>query len=1016
MEPFLQQLISLAQTDPTRTKWVVAPSLAVGNNIAERLISEGIVLGNFRFTNTFDLAARIAGPALARKKTALMDPAVGPALALELLLDLPSTSSSYFREIAEQPGVAEALWSTIRELRLAGIGALALKDEHFVSPAKAKELRTLMQTYEHYLDEHRLADAAACLRTATTAANKFPIMADCLLLEMAGSCGSSLEREFLDSLPARHIPAQITAVPGLQLPASLSRLNNQIQLVEPSDEASDASRLTWLARPAEAPPPVHDGSLTLFGAAGREAEVEEVIRRIQAGSLPLGSVEVVCAQPAEYTPLFWEKAARHNLAVTIDRGIPGTLTRPVRAALGLCDWIENNFPAVRLARMLEAGILGPGSDKGLSWGAAARILRRCGATLGRKSYGAALAAYAASCEERAGEIDVDEHMRATHEQRASRARQLAVWVASLLKVVPEPSNGLVELGSLLDALACTLDDSVSVGGPHDAEAKAAVESALQSLAPVRGLCRSMSFHLALIRTQLESVVVAAARPSPEAFHVSSLGSPSFAGRPATFVVGLAEGAVFPAGLEDPVLLDDERRAIASERLVTSQDRTNEAVYRAIVHLTCVRGWVTFSYSCRDLRQGREAYPSWLLFQAKQLLKPGSAATYKDFVEWLGDPVTIVAPVQSDATSDVGWWLSGLRGVGSAAMPLVSAAFPGIAFGILADDERQSEEFTEYDGLVTAAGADLDPRGADQVFSASRFESYATCPFRFFLDRGLGLDPVDDEEADPDVWLDPMVRGDVLHGIYAEFLRRLRAEKRRPIVGDWKTLWQIAQEKLDRQKEEIPPPSEAIYAAEKQQLERDLHLFLQLEMARADVFPVAIEVPFGMGEAQGEEPLSQPEALRIKIGSGEIRLRGRIDRIDRLADGSFEVIDYKTGVRWGHFDGTFSGGRLLQHALYASAARQLLRPEQKNPQVAFSSYYFCTERGWGELVRKPGNLDVRPVLNDIADAIAAGVFVRGGEGGACARCDYNRACSAFEVQQAVAKREALIPIERLASHE
>jgi hypothetical protein len=57
-----------------------------------------------------------------------------------------------------------------------------------------------------------------------------------------------------------------------------------------------------------------------------------------------------------------------------------------------------------------------------------------------------------------------------------------------------------------------------------------------------------------------------------------------------------------------------------------------------------------------------------------------------------------------------------------------------------------------------------------------------------------------------------------------------------------------------------------------------------------------------------------------------------------------------------------------------------------------------------------------VLNDIADAIAAGVFVRWGEGGDCARCDYKRACSELEIQLAAAKREALIPIERLASHE
>lgn len=1016
MEPFLQQLIDLVQAEPTRAKWVVTPSLAIGHNIAERLISEGIAWGNLRFTTTFDLAECIAGPALAREKRTQMDSTVGPALALGLLLDLPATVTRYFRAIAEQPGVSEALWSTISELRLAGIDSGALQGQKLASPGKAEELTALLRAYELYLAEHALADAAVTLRTAIAARNKCPVADDSLLLEMPGSCGSPLERDFLDSLPSSRISARIAAVPGLEVPEGFNDLNGKIEAVEPMDASCDASRLAWLARPTEAPGPVRDGSLALFRAAGREAEVEEVLRRIEAASLPLGSVEVVCAHPAEYAALFWEKALRHDLPVTIDRGIPGALTRPVRAALGICDWIETNFPAVRLTRMLEAGVLEPGSGADLTGSAAARILRQCGVTLGRKSYDVTLAGFAAACDERAGDLELDEDIRASYAVRAARARQLAGWIAFVLQTVPEPSGGLVELGSLLDALESVLDDAASVGGPQDAEAKVAVASGLHSLAPLRELRRGMSFQFALLRAQLETVVVAAARPSPEALHVSSLGSPSFAGRRVTFVVGLEEGVVFPAGLEDPVLLDDERRAIAPGRLTTSQERISDAVYRGVAHLASLRGHITFSYSCRDLRQGREAYPSWLLFQAHQLLQPGSGLSHNVLIDWLGDPATLVAPVQSGATSGSGWWLSGLRGAGMAGMPFVARAFPGIARGNVADARRESEKFTEYDGLVPAAGADLDPRRGDQVVSASRLESFAGCPFRFFLERGLGLDPVRDEEPDPDAWLDPMTRGAALHEIYSTFLRRLRGEKRRPVASDWKSFWKIAREKLDRLRDEIPPPSEAVYAAENEQMERDLRLFLSLEIARTGAVPVAIELPFGFEETEPEEPLSRAEAVSIDIGSGKIRLRGRIDRIDRLADGSYEVIDYKTGGRWDLYDGTFAGGRLLQHALYAAAARQLLRPGQAKPRVKSSGYYFCTERGWGEWVLKAGNLDIKPVLNDIAEAIAAGAFVRGGEGAGCRFCDYARACSGFEVEQAEVKRQRLVPIERLVGHE
>jgi hypothetical protein len=1014
MEPILEQLAELVQTERVRAKWVITPSAMAGHTIAERFIAEGIAWGNLRFVTVPELAAHIAGPALARQNRTGLDPAAGPALVLALLLDLSATP--HFRTIAEQPGVADALWSTISELRLCGISSATLQTGQFTSLAKGDELRALLGAYENHLDEHRLADSADCLTLAAELSDKFPVLPDSLLIEIPGSCGSPAERDFLDSLPCRRMPARVAVFPGLEFPAGFHRLNSQFECVTPEKPDSDASRLAWLAKPADAPNAFEDGSLSLFRAAGREAEVEEIFRRIHAGSLPVGSVEVVCAQPADYGPLFWEKAARYGLAVTIARGIPATLTRPVRAALGLCGWIETNYPAVRLARLLEAGVVEPGADADLSGSAAARILRQCGATLGRESYNAALVGFAASCEERAADLELDEDIRASWALRATRARKLAHWIETVFDAIPEPSGGIVMLGKMLDGLELVVEDAASVGGPEDGAAKSAIGVALQSLAPLRDLRRPMNFHLALIRTQVESVTVAAARPSPGALHVSSLGSPSFAARPVVFVVGLEEGAVFPTGMEDPVLLDDERRAIAPERLHTSRDRISDAVYRGVSHLAGLRGQVTLSYSCRDLRQGREAYPSWLIFQAHQLLQPGSGLSHDVLIHWLGDPATLVTPAQSAATSDIGWWLSGLRGVGDTAMPLVSAAFPGIGCGIVADVKRQSDEFTEFDGLVPAAGADLDPRRADQVFSASRFESFAKCPFRFFLERGLGLDPVEDEEPDPDAWLDALTRGAALHEIYAAFLRCLRKENRRPVSGDWKTLWETAREELDRRREEIPPPSEAVYKAEMEQIERDLRLFLRLEIARDGAAPVALETPFGFGEVQGEEPLGQPDPVEIDIGSGKIRLRGRIDRIDRYNDGGFEVIDYKTGSRWDEFDGTFSGGRLLQHALYAIAAQKLLRREQKKPLVKLSTYYFCTERGWGDRVSKPANLDVKPVLSDIAEAIAAGAFVRGGEAHDCRYCDYARACPIGEVEQMETKREALISIGRLAQHE
>src|SRR5262249_40237873 len=122
---------------------------------------------------------------------------------------------------------------------------------------------------------------------------------------------------------------------------------------------------------------------------------------------------------------------------------------------------------------------------------------------------------------------------------------------------------------------------------------------------------------------------------------------------------------------------------------------------------------------------------------------------------------------------------------------------------------------------------------------------------------------------------------------------------------------------------VPPPSEHVFERERAEILRDLDLFLRFELDTSRT-PVGLEVGFGTGDVQGE-PLARAEPVLVDVDGLRFRTRGRIDRIDRLADGSYEVTDYKTGwYRAADFAGRFRGGRLLQHALYGLAATELLR--------------------------------------------------------------------------------------------
>jgi ATP-dependent helicase/nuclease subunit B len=360
-----------------------------------------------------------------------------------------------------------------------------------------------------------------------------------------------------------------------------------------------------------------------------------------------------------------------------------------------------------------------------------------------------------------------------------------------------------------------------------------------------------------------------------------------------------------------VLLDAERERL-SPPLARSADRVAEALHRVVGRLAVLGGTVGLSFSCRDLREGRETFPSWLFLQAFRLREPGRTLTYEDLARSLGEPVSVVPSTGDQALSDAGWWLASLRGARDTARPAVRAAFPALARGEAAKAARDRPAITEYDGWVPDAGPLLDPCAPGRIMSATTLETLAGCPFRHFLARGLGISPVEDPAPDPDAWLSPLTRGSLLHRLYARLGRELRARGERLDPRHGARLRELGEAEVQALRVEMPPPSDHVFERERAALLRDLALFLALEAREPARTPVGFEVTFG-GVADDAEPLARAEPVTVELGPGlRVRLRGRIDRIDRLADGGHEVTDYKTGGFWRPaWAGWFGGGRQLR---------------------------------------------------------------------------------------------------------
>jgi hypothetical protein len=990
------------------------PTHAIGRTLGDRLVLEGTDWANLRFVTPLDVALRMGAPFLVERGIDPSEEGLGPALIMQLLLELPC-QLRYFRPLGGQPTMAQALWITLRELRMAGIRAENLTPAAFVSVAKHLEFQSLVAAYEAFLATNARGDVATVYEEAVGHLDWCPIQPQDCWIELPDVLWAPLQRKLLDTMPGEHIVPRSTELPGVTIPRRLTR--TAVQRIPPDPDAPLANLIS--------PKQMQEShNIQLFHAGGRDAEVSEVFRRILASGRSLDEVEISCSTDA-YATLTWEKACRYDWPVTLATGVPATLTRPGRALIGLSSWIESNFAAGVLRRLLQSRDLTLGASVAITPPRAATLLVKSEAAWGRATYGASLERVAAKYRTWAAQEDLADDERTRALETANETDQLRSWIVELLASIPESAaDCLVDLQQLVDCALNFVNTFAATTSALDGAAVAALQDSIAELRALGSFSCSLADGLRFLRERVSGLSVGADRPRPGHLHVSMLSQAAFANRRSLFVVGLEEGRVFPSSFEDPVLLDSEREQI-DPQLRLSNDRIEEAVYAALRRLAAASDTdICLSYSCRDLREYRHTFPSWLLLQAYRAVSGDPNKSYDELSEALGPPKSCVPERPSNAMDQAGWWLNGLTRAGKDGRTSVLRLYPGLADGICAEGDRDSPLFTEYDGFVPAAGKMLDPCTREPAVSPTQLEDAAECPFRYFLQRGLGIDAVDDGERENDAWLDPLTRGSELHDLYAQLLRKCRNEGRRPeIANDLEWFLTKGREVLARLRKDMPPPSDEVFDREHREFLADLKLFVEAECDGGKAgTPVGLEVSFGKGGDRSAEPLDQAEPINIELGNGlRFRLRGRIDRIDQIGSSSFQIVDYKTG---GYFEpdwkGVFAGGRRLQHALYGLAAAELLRRQHKGLTIIGSEYYFSAAKGCQERVsiKKQSTAAVTAVLADLRKVIASGLFVHADDESACKWCNLGAACGANSFERANAKLadSKLEPYRRLVSHE
>jgi DNA helicase-2/ATP-dependent DNA helicase PcrA len=138
------------------------------------------------------------------------------------------------------------------------------------------------------------------------------------------------------------------------------------------------------------------------------------------------------------------------------------------------------------------------------------------------------------------------------------------------------------------------------------------------------------------------------------------------------------------------------------------------------------------------------------------------------------------------------------------------------------------------------------------------------------------------------------------------------------------------------------------------------------------------------ESEGE-PVWLEKKFDFKVGDHHVR--GRVDRVDRLPDGDYELIDYKTGERKSEEDLNDD----LQLALYRMAAR-----EAWGIEASTGSYYYVLDAEKIPAPTRPDDAErVERTVLQVGEGILSQDFEPRPSPSVCSWCDYRLICPAAE---------------------
>jgi len=472
-----------------------------------------------------------------------------------------------------------------------------------------------------------------------------------------------------------------------------------------------------------------------------------------------------------------------------------------------------------------------------------------------------------------------------------------------------------------------------------------------------------------------------------------------------YILGMAEG-VFPAEVsEDPLYLDTERKRLQADDILleTQAERIDDqGLFYELISLP--RQTLTLSrptvqegkvwIESHMWRAVRTVFPDLTIdaMAVGNVVHPEHSASPDEALLAVASYLNKRDATEADYALRVQNWFK--------LDDILREKWAQILHGREVDNRRLSgEPYDNYSGYLLHPDLQnevADLLGADRIWSASQLKDYGLCGFRYYAKRLLKLEEIGEPEEGYDVLQLGLINHKILEVTYRD-IRDSRMEIHPDNCEDALDILRMnAQEVFESAPREFKFRASAVWEQEKSVLLTRLESLIKLDFS--DDSPLN---KFGDDRhIYHLERYFTDIEIDLADDLDPLKIRGFIDRIDRVNGNQLVVLDYKTGTTKINTR-EMSDGRDFQMMTYILALQTILETTDTNLELAGGMFWHLRNLQSSGIF-DVHNMDDMLAIDDARQHIArnlrdgrAGKFpvhANHIEDGKCSRyCEYSHLC-------------------------